>query len=255
MEKSDSQSSRSTKTKGVMTIRPSWQTLRRLSKYLGLFSLGLIGIIGVGSFIPRKISFESQKDCSVTIFVSNFSHFHTELILPVQNAVYDWRSHFSSTPGFSDVGQYQYLMFGWGDHDFYRTGSMDPKTTSKALFWPSNTVLHVWGRKFHPRQLPKSYTVRGVAISQTEYRRLVAYLQSSFQTNPAGQLEAIGPGLAQSSHFFHANGPYSAINTCNHWTANALNAADINTPIIPLLPAAIINLVKSDCPEVSLAAN
>jgi len=38
----------------------------------------------------------------------------------------------------------RYLEVGWGDNDFYQAGEKRTDHTLKALFWPTDSVVHMW---------------------------------------------------------------------------------------------------------------
>jgi uncharacterized protein (TIGR02117 family) len=62
---------------------------------------------------------------------------------------------------------------------------------------------------------------RSVMLSPEEYRRLAAYVRATFGEGPSVH------GYGGHDAFYDARGGYSAVNTCNQWTAGALRAAGV----------------------------
>ena len=229
--------------KNLTLLRLSCQTFR----YVAISGFGLVAILVVGSMIPVQQPHAGQADCSITVYVSNIENFHSEIIVPVHNSVFDWRSHLPLAQYFQNSDQLTFLSFGWGDELFFRTESRDLYTISQALFWPTSSVLHVSGRLTAPRNNTSSVAYRAVQISRAEYLNLAQDLQHSFALTPQEDLQLIEPGLVRNSYFFQAKDAYHLFNTCNHWTAKVLKRADIQTPLIPLFPQTIVRLAASDC--------
>jgi hypothetical protein len=101
---------------------------RKFGKFLllGLLGFGLAALIG--AFTPTKWFYSPQADCTVSIYVSNVNNFHAEIILPVNNQVFDWRKHLDLNKLGQDADRYNYLSFGWGDRQFFMNSSFDPIT-------------------------------------------------------------------------------------------------------------------------------
>lgn len=118
---------------------------------------------------------------------------------------------------------------GWGDNDFYRhTDNL--WLLAKALFWPTDSVLHVVALDRHPAQLPHS-DVHALCLSAGGFQRLQEALAADFQLHESGRPVAAGPGLYGDSRFFPARGQFWFARTCNTWTAQRLRdgGVDIRT--------------------------
>ena len=127
---------------------------------------------------------------------------------------------------FSDPVWYE---IGWGDNDFYRRTD-NLWLLGKALFWPTDTVLHVVGLDKHPADLPNS-DVQALCLSADGLKRLQATLAGDFKLGNDGQPLAADPGLYGDSRFFPARGHFWFGRTCNTWTAQRLGdgGVDIRT--------------------------
>lgn len=89
---------------------------------------------------------------------------------------------------------------GWGDNDFYRRTD-NLWLLGKALFWPTDTVLHVVGLDKHPADLPNS-DVQALCLSADGLKRLQAALAKDFRLGADGRPVAADPGLYGDSRFF-----------------------------------------------------
>jgi uncharacterized protein (TIGR02117 family) len=127
---------------------------------------------------------------------------------------------------FSDPAWYE---IGWGDNDFYRRTD-NLWLLGKALFWPTDTVLHVVGLDKHPADLPNS-DVQALCLSSDGLKRLQTTLAEDFKLGDDGQPLAADPGLYGDSRFFPARGHFWFGRTCNTWTAQRLHdgGVDIRT--------------------------
>jgi uncharacterized protein (TIGR02117 family) len=215
-------------------------------RYGFLSILSLIVVLGIGCLVPTQWSDRPQLDCTYPIYVSSVNQFHAELIVPVTNAAYDWRSHLNLNELGTDAETYRYLSFGWGDRDFFLRGSFDPLSIFDALFLPSSTVIHVWG---HPdlQHLSPAFEVKQISLSHAQYLKLVDFINDGFQLTQSGKPHYVRSGLYRDSAFYNAVGNYSIFRTCNIWTAEGLRRADVNTPLWAALAPAIMHQLKNSC--------
>lgn len=157
---------------------------------------------------------------------------HADLVLPMTALDIDWRQRlpFAETdPGFD------YLAFGWGDREFYLTtpswADLRASTALKALGGLDSTVMHVEAAP-PPSPLASRHPIAEMHLSEKQYRQLVDFVEASFMRNADGS-----PILIKGAHygahdlFFEARGHYSALDTCNEWTRDALEHADQRTPL------------------------
>lgn len=178
----------------------------------------------IGSIIPVN-SQEMDKDKEIPVFlISNGAH--TDLVVPIQSSVYDWKriikeEHFGTSPG-----AYQYVGFGWGDLEFYRTTpqweDLTLKTAFKSLFMDTPAALHV---ELHKAILQDENTV-ALSISKEQYAELVEYFRNSFELDENGNIQPV-PNLHYNSRdaFYYAKGSLNPFKTCNTWINNGLKYA------------------------------
>lgn len=135
-------------------------------------------------------------------------------------------------------GAYPALEIGWGDAGFYRAvptvQALDWRLALEALFTPGGrpAVLHVVGVAAAPGAAFPGAEIVSLRLSRAGFRRLVAALAQSFSLRDGHPVEA-GPGLYGPSLFYAAEGRFSLVRVCNHWSAGLLHEAGL--PVTPLL--------------------
>jgi len=170
----------------------------------------------------------ADNDGAATVLVVRH-RWHTGIVLPADRlapplAFLD--AHFSD-PVWYEIG--------WGDNDFYRRTD-NPWLLGKALFWPTDTVLHVVGRDRHPADLPNS-DVQALCLSADGLKRLQTTLAEDFKLGDDGQPLAADPGLYGDSRFFPARGYFWFGRTCNTWTARRLRDGGVDIRTVMTLRA------------------
>ncbi|KMO36070.1 hypothetical protein VQ02_16160 [Methylobacterium variabile] len=133
---------------------------------------------------------------------------------------------------------YPALEIGWGDAGVYRgvptIQALDWRLALRALFTPGGrpAVLHVVGVAAEPGAAFQDAEVVPLRLSRASFRRLAAALGRSLTVRDGHPVEA-GPGLYGPSLFYEAEGRFTLLTVCNHWSAGLLNAAGL--PVTPLL--------------------
>ncbi|MEG3933862.1 TIGR02117 family protein [Microcoleus sp. T3_B1] len=221
--------------------------MRKSIQRLGIVILFLSAFLTIGYLTPRKWGNYSQADCTISLYISN-QGIHTEIIVPVKNESFDWNQFLPLTEiGRDATSDYQYLSFGWGDRAFMletpTSGSINPVTAFKALFLPTPSTVQVQGY----RVWPQNKETKCVKLSGSNYLNIVNFIKNSFQLDAGGNKIKISYGYHNSDSFYEANGSYSILRTCNDWTAEALQKADVNTPLWSTLSSAVMFHLNSGC--------
>ncbi len=218
-------------------------------KYGGIAGLSLGLTLVIGYYTPSQWLLSRQADCTVSIYVVG-DRFHTNFLVPTSHPTFDWRSQANLV----DIGPVAetapYLMFGWGDRDFYmhwQDGeARNAWSIFKAAFLPTPSVMQVAAFTQVPAPTP-AFTVQAVQLSAANYFKLSQFIAGSFQAADSRGWRYIAPGLERYSAFYEAIRSYSVLYTCNSWTAEGLRLAQINTPIWPGLAPAIFQHLQSAC--------
>lgn len=200
-------------------LRFSQRVFRWLAVLLGLPFLFLLGCAhGQGLSTPGA--------ADIPIWVVNHG-WHTGIVLPAE-AIPS-----GALPPMDGIERHRFLEFGWGDARFYRAGGGGFWLAFRALFWPTESVLHAVGFDPPPDRFFAAGQSLSRMVSSAELARLLAFLEDTFFIPPAGEPEPLGPGLYGNSRFFRAKGRYFFPETCNVWTARAL--ASMGCRVRPLL--------------------
>jgi uncharacterized protein (TIGR02117 family) len=158
-----------------------------------------------------------------TVYIVNHG-LHTGIVLPKEDAAPYMHS-------FNDFKSARYLEIGWGDEIYYQT---DPNTLwmgIRALFWPTESVLHVAALQTDPVSYFPKYEVIQLKLSKTGFIRLVKFIHNSFALNEKKQIIRLGSGLYGTSRFYRAKEKFHLFNNCNTWSARAIRSSGfpINT--------------------------
>jgi uncharacterized protein (TIGR02117 family) len=171
---------------------------------------------------------------------------HTDLVLPIAAAGIDWRQLLRAPVDAAALAP-SHVSLGWGSRDFYINtptwADVRPLTALKALVW-DETVLHV-----EYRSQPAPPDACGVwVVGSADYERIAAFVRSSLRDWPSRDPAPVAPGYGPRDAFFAANGRYTAIDTCNQWTGQALRAG--GAPVAPWTPFSF--LVLWNLPTISM---
>jgi uncharacterized protein (TIGR02117 family) len=125
--------------------------------------------------------------------------------------------------GFPDA---HYLMFGWGERDYYMAAEPGSGDLLRALF-PGPAVMLVRALDRPPQEIFGAGHVYAVAISARGAARLSAYLWGYLDKDAQDRPRRLGNGFSPASAFYAAAGKYDVGSTCNTWTAEALHVAGL----------------------------
>jgi len=153
---------------------------------------------------------------------------HADLVLPTSAAGIDWRQLLHPKDYSAPIGL-SHVSIGWGSRDFYVNtptwADVRPMTALKALLW-DETVLHV-----EYRSEPRRGETCGVwVVGSEDYERIATFVRSSLRGWPSAGSRLAAPGYGPRDAFFAAEGQYTAIDTCNQWTGQALRAGGAPVP-------------------------
>jgi uncharacterized protein (TIGR02117 family) len=216
-------------------MKPQKRLMMTLSALLSIPILLLIG-----SLFPRLPRGHAQASCQYKVCLTRMD-IHTNLIVPVQTDTFSWRNYLPEP-----LTRAQYIGFGWGERNWY----MNPPTQLeaivprglRALLFPNAAALRV---QTHDR-LPQHDEVECVGVERSRYLALMQFIQQSFQRTEQGNLIPLSDP-ASGTGFYTATGQYSIVRNSNHWTAEGLNDAGINTPLWAGLSTAVTHHVDSTC--------
>ena len=160
-------------------------------------------------------------DAPNTIIVTS-NGWHSSIVIARRDLAY------GRIPETADFPRSRFLEFGWGDAEYYPAENPGVMMTLRAALMPTLAVVHVAGLNAEPADFFGGYEVIAVQADDQGFARLVDFIDASFERSGAARIEASGPGLYATSHFYPATDRFHLGNTCNTWTARALATAGLD---------------------------
>ncbi|MCC6413029.1 MAG: TIGR02117 family protein [Saprospiraceae bacterium] len=195
--------------------------------------VGLVLFYLLCAFVLSRVPVKgASQGNDVTIYLMT-NGVHTDFVVPVRNEIMDWTTKVQFEHTRSNDSTQTYLGMGWGDKGFYLEtptwAELKPSVAFKAATGLNTTAIHA---TFHSTiQLGES--CRQINISSEQYKKLVAYITSSFQTDQNGRSIHIqtDANYGDTDAFYEAIGSYSMIHTCNQWVNDGLNEAGLKSSV------------------------
>lgn len=122
----------------------------------------------------------------------------------------------------TDFGDIAYLEFGWGERDFYEAADPGVLAALRAVF-PGASVVHVVGIEDLSSWYLADAGVVKLCLNSDELAALLDFLAGSFELSAEGEVLPRGRSQAMG-RFYNGAGRYHLANTCNVWTARALQS-------------------------------
>lgn len=196
-----------------------------MSAVVRLSVISLIVALSTGCLGPvRGVYPPAPGEKAATVYLVNHG-WHTGLV--VATAALDG----ASRPGGTQFAGKPYVEIGWGDERYYRAGHGSFGITSRAILWPTRTVLHCVAVDQPVDDFYDKSGIVEVKLSEAGLDGLRSFLASCYQRDDDGNQVDLGPGIYGSSRFYRSGERYYIPNTCNRWTARALRAG--GCPISP----------------------
>jgi uncharacterized protein (TIGR02117 family) len=213
-----------------------WTALRAVVGWPALVLGVYFAAALLGSLIPANASWREPKE-GIPIFVET-NGVHVSLILPMVAAGED----------LSDVIRPEHLanrdlygthaMIGWGHGAVYRNAQTWEDVRSgdigSAIIGSEDTTLHIYHLiDPQPTSIRKRFNV-----SEAQYRHMVRDVRATFKLAD-GESKAY-PAYGSNNLFYDSRGYYTALNTCNEWTANVLRKAGVRIGIWTPMPGGVM---------------
>lgn len=139
-------------------------------------------------------------------------------------------------PETADFPEATWFEFGWGDAVYYPASDPGVRDALAAAF-PGRAVVHLAGLPDHPEVVfPQAERIE-LVLSDEAFAALAAYLAGSFDRGDTVRAPIVADGLYAFSRFYPATGRFHLFNTCNTWTARALEAAGIRIDPVGVVTA------------------
>ena len=183
---------------------------------------------------------EIYKFAENEVYVVNHG-WHTGFVLPasdIQQVIPELKNRFGNAP---------YIEFGWGDNEFYQAEEITSSITLKAIFLPTDSVVHAVAVTRKADKYFKHSEVEKFCLEDPEFKSLVIFISSSFYRDESGNILKLNHGIYGDSQFYKAKGDFHIFNTCNKWTAKGLESAGMNiSTTFKLTAGSIMNYLSSE---------
>jgi len=130
-------------------------------------------------------------------------------------------------PEHADFADSEYVEVGWGNREFYMAPEGTLGLALKAVFWPSQGVLHLVGFDGPVQQFFRQREIVEILVSDRGFHRLAVFIGNAHAKDDSGRTMVVGRGQYANSRFYVAREKYFLLKTCNTWTARALRSAGL----------------------------
>ena len=198
----------------------------------------LIIIILAGcSAKPYIVSYAEEFEGSGRNEVYVVSHgWHTGFVIPaleIQGVIPELEQRFGDT---------RYIEFGWGDKGFYQAKETTLGLTLRAIFWPTESVVHAVAVPQKVEEYFSNSEVAKLCLGDGELSALIGFISSSFYRDKNGNLLELQKGIYGDSKFYSGVGDFYLMNTCNRWTAKGLKSIGMDiSPKLKLTAGSVMN--------------
>ena len=174
------------------------------------------------------------------VYVVNHG-WHTGFVIPasgIHQLIPELKNRFGNAP---------YIEFGWGDNEFYQAEEITSGITLKAIFLPTDSVVHVVAVTRKADKYFKHSEVGKFCLEDPEFKSLVKFISNSFYRDESGNILKLNHGIYGDSQFYKAKGDFHIFNTCNKWTAKGLESAGMNiSTTFKLTAGSIMNFLSKE---------
>ena len=202
--------------------------------------IGLLIATNMQIGLIKSFAAEINKSAGNEIYVVNHG-WHTGFVVPasdIQHLIPELKQRFRNAP---------YIEFGWGDNEFYQAEEITSGITLKAIFLPTDSVVHVVAVTRKADKYFKDSEVEKFCLEDLELNSLVKFISSSFFRNQSGNLLKLNHGIYGDSQFYKAIGDFHIFNTCNKWTAKGLESAGMKiSTTFKLTAGSIMNYLSKE---------
>jgi len=208
-----------------------------------IFILLIIIILGGCSAKPYIVSYAEKFEGSGQNGVYVVSHgWHTGFVIPapeIQGVIPELEQRFGNTP---------YIEFGWGDKGFYQAKETTLGLTLRAIFWPTESVVHSVAVPQKVEEYFSNSEVVKLCLTDGELSALIGFISRSFFRDKSGNLLELQKGIYGDSQFYSGVGDFYLVNTCNRWTAKGLKSIGMDiSPTLKLTAGSVMNyLIKAN---------
>lgn len=209
---------------------------------LKVYMVFIFLLISGCSTYPKAVKMTDQKTSNEIGKIFVVSHgWHTGIVYPRElllNVMPELEKRFPEG---------RYLEIGWGDKGFYEANKITASITLRAVFWPTESVVHVVSVPESPYLSFPGSEIREICLSDNKMTNLGVFLSNSFKRNKADEIDPTKLGIYGDSQFYTGEGRYYLFNTCNKWTAKGLESAGLEiSSIFKLTASSVIDFIDAN---------
>ena len=182
---------------------------------LGIF---ILCVLAGCSSVPAKQKIPVASEHTIYFI---YREWHTSLLIDAQTLA----AHSRYLK--EDAAGQRYVRIGWGDGNYFTGKSKTFGSATKALIASSHSALQVIGYAQPPFASIPVETRVPIAISDKGMRKLIRYLDKSFELDASGQVIPLQAYVVDTGNFYQASGHYSLFSNCNTWSGRALQEAGL----------------------------
>jgi uncharacterized protein (TIGR02117 family) len=207
-----------------------------MNKLFTALRLMFVAFVILAPAAPASFA-DTQSQLGELREVSIVSHgWHTGFVVAaesIQAHIPELKERFSDT---------RHLEVGWGDRGFYQAKKITPWLTLQALFWPTESVLHVVAVPQSAEEYFPNSQIGKLCLTPEEYANLIKFISNSFEKNSSGQITPLNVGIYGNSQFYQGKGIFHFMSTCNKWTAKGIKSAGMDImPTFKLTAGSVMN--------------
>jgi len=200
----------------------------------------LLSVLSACSSKPYVVDPMESGEITASKEIYIVSHgWHTGFVVPtadIETRLPKLKDRFGDIPN---------IEFGWGDKKFYQAKEVTTGLTLQAVFWPTDSVVHVVAVPANVEEYFPHSTVEKICLNTAEYFSLITFISNSFEKNPQGEIMPLKNGIYGNSQFYAGEGDYYLFNTCNKWTAKGLKSAGVDiSPLFKLTASSVMNYIQ-----------
>ena len=192
---------------------------------------------------------ELEKSAKNEVYVV-YHGWHTGFVVhasEIQKEIPELKQRFGNAP---------YIEFGWGDKEFYQANEITPDITLKAIFLPTESVLHAVAVSSEADKYFKHSEVHKFCLEDLELKSLIDFISNSFYRDESGSILKLNHGIYGDSQFYKAKGNFHIFNTCNKWTAKGLESTGMKiSTTFKLTAGSIMTFLSNGKSKSSIALN
>lgn len=186
----------------------------------------------IGLFWARNI--DEPKNADGIPLMIHGDGFHTELYLPVEDSIlhFNWLNFIDDSVIFHKHIHNKLISLGWAEEEWSIASTNingNVLMAFKSLLWPWNkSIMHV--QLMDTVHLLKNGFTEHRNLRTSEYQELIEFIKKGIIMRNGKPVIRSYQGYNGYDYFFSSNRRYNALNTCNQWTADALNSCGIRNP-------------------------